>query len=56
VGDSLDAAGDGELVAAGVERVVAGTGATRQRQAFERSGDLAAVVRDAVERTAAAAG
>ena len=55
VREPLGAAGDGELVAAGVERVVASTGATRQRHAFERNGDLAAVVRDAVERTAAAA-
>ncbi len=49
------AAGDRDLVADGVERVVAGTGATRQRQAFETGGDLGAVVRDAVERTEAAA-
>ncbi len=29
-----------------------GTGAQRQRHAFESGGDLAAVVRDAVRRTA----
>ncbi|HEX6149657.1 carboxylate-amine ligase [Nocardioides sp.] len=55
VAPALDAAGDRELVEAGVERVVAGTGATHQRQAFETGGDLTAVVRDAVERTEAAA-
>ena len=54
---ALDAAGDLDLVMAGVERIAtAGTGARRQRQAFETGGDLAAVVRDAVQRTGAAAG
>ncbi|MGH3347544.1 MAG: carboxylate-amine ligase [Nocardioides sp.] len=54
---ALDAARDLDLVVAGVERIAtAGTGARRQRQAFETGGDLAAVVRDAIERTEAAAG
>jgi glutamate---cysteine ligase / carboxylate-amine ligase len=54
---ALDAAGDLDLVVAGVERIAtAGTGARRQRQAFETGGDLVAVVRDAVERTGARAG
>ena len=51
---ALEAAGDLDLVVAGVERIAtAGTGARRQRQAFETGGDLAAVVRDVVERTEA---
>ena len=50
--DALDEAGDTEHVADLVERVLArGNGAVRQRRTWERSGDLAAVVRDLVDRT-----
>ena len=47
----LERAGDVALVRAGVARVQAGGGATAQRAAYERSGDLVEVVRDLVERT-----
>lgn len=51
---ALVTAGDLDLVNAGVERIAtAGTGARRQRQAFETAGDLGGVVRDVVERTVA---
>ena len=40
------AAGDTDRVAAGVERVLAATGATRQRAAFERTGSVEGVVAD----------
>ena len=51
---ALEACGDLELVTEGVERVFArGNGATQQRRAFEETGDLVAVVRDAVRRTEA---
>lgn len=56
VSPALESAGDRDLVDAGVERIATGTGATRQRHVFETSEDLAAVVRDAVERTEATAG
>jgi carboxylate-amine ligase len=49
----LEAAGDTERVAAGVERVLSGTGATRQRSAYERTGSLEGVVDDLLARTAA---
>jgi carboxylate-amine ligase len=48
----LGVAGDTERVAAGVERVLAATGATRQRAAFERSGSVEGVVADVLARTA----
>lgn len=52
VREELTEHGDLELVEAGVERVLAGTGATRQRAAYERSdGAMAAVVDDLVVRT-----
>lgn len=51
VRDRLDAAGDTDLVEAGVERVLAAGGAARQRAAFERSGSLEGVVDDLVART-----
>jgi carboxylate-amine ligase len=51
VADRLDASGDSELVARGVERVLAGTGASRQRAAYERTGSLEGVVDDLVART-----
>lgn len=48
----LEAAGDTERVAAGVERVLSATGATRQRAAYERTGSLEGVVDDVLARTA----
>lgn len=48
----LDAAGDTARVERGVERVLAGTGASRQRAAYERSGTVEGVVDDLVVRTA----
>jgi carboxylate-amine ligase len=56
VGPALDAAGDTDVVDDGLSRLATrGTGARRQRQAFERSGDLRDVVADLVTRTAEAA-
>ena len=53
VADALAAAGDLQRVDEGLARLAAaGNGARRQRQAFERSGDLRAVVADLIERTA----
>jgi carboxylate-amine ligase len=52
VEDRLDANGDAERVTAGVERVLGGTGATRQRAAYERTGSLEGVVDDLIARTA----
>lgn len=48
---ALEEAGDLDLVDDGVRRVLAGTGATRQRAAFERSGSVEGVVDDLVART-----
>jgi len=51
---ALDAAGDTALVEDQVERLLArGNGATQQRRTFERTGRLADVVTDAVDRTEA---
>ncbi|QIG42675.1 YbdK family carboxylate-amine ligase [Nocardioides anomalus] len=47
----VDRAGDSERVRNGVERVLSGTGATRQRAAYERSGAVEGVVDDVVTRT-----
>ena len=56
VGPALEAAGDTALVDDGLARLAtSGTGARRQRQAFERTGDLKGVVADLVTRTAEAA-
>ena len=56
VADPLAEAGDTDRVNDGLARLAsAGNGARQQRQAFERSGDLHAVVADLVERTAASA-
>jgi carboxylate-amine ligase len=56
VADPLAEAGDTDRVDDGLARLAsAGNGARQQRQAFERSGDLHAVVADLVERTAASA-
>lgn len=52
VREPLEACGDLDLVEDGVERVLAGAGASRQRAAYERSGgSIAAVVDDLVTRT-----
>ncbi|WP_151081785.1 carboxylate-amine ligase [Nocardioides cynanchi] len=57
VGPALESAGDAALVEEGLARLAtAGTGARRQRQAFERTGDLRGVVADVVARTAGSAG
>lgn len=49
---ALEVCGDLDLVRDGIERVLAGGGASRQHAAFERSGgDLTAVVDDLVTRT-----
>ncbi len=52
VADRLEATGDGDRVARGVERVLGGTGASRQRAAYERTGSIEGVVDDLVARTA----
>jgi carboxylate-amine ligase len=50
---ALESAGDSALVDDGLARLAtSGTGARRQRQAFERTGDLQGVVADLVARTA----
>jgi carboxylate-amine ligase len=51
VGERLDAAGDTDRVTSGVERVLSGTGASRQRAAFERTGSIEGVVDDVLART-----
>ena len=51
VAPALEVAGDAETVAAGIDRIRRGSGASRQRAAFERSGELSAVVADLVART-----
>ncbi len=50
--DALTESGDLERVVDSFERLLArGTGSTRQRQVFEETGDLAAVVEDLARRT-----
>jgi carboxylate-amine ligase len=49
--DVLEDHGDLELVRDGVDRVLQGTGASRQRTAYERSGSVESVVDDLIERT-----
>jgi carboxylate-amine ligase len=57
VAAALDEAGDTDLVDEGIARLaVTGTGARRQRAAFERTGDLRGVVQDLVSRTRDATG
>lgn len=51
VAAELRETGDTELVAAGIDRVLHGGGATRQRAAYERTGSIAGVVADLVERS-----
>lgn len=48
---ALQEAGDTDLVATLLEQAVRDHGATRQRAAFERGGDIEAVVDDLVDRT-----
>jgi carboxylate-amine ligase len=50
---ALDDAGDTDLVEAGVDRVLHGGGAARQRAAYERGGTVDAVVDDLIARTEA---
>ena len=50
---SLERAGELERVQDGVERVLRGGGATRQRAAYERSGSVEGVVDDLIARTQA---
>ncbi|MBA2952399.1 YbdK family carboxylate-amine ligase [Nocardioides sp. MAH-18] len=50
---ALEETGDLERVEAAVQRSVSDNGATRQRAAFERTGELTAVVDDLVARTEA---
>jgi glutamate---cysteine ligase / carboxylate-amine ligase len=53
IGPALGEAGDTALVDDGLARLAtSGTGARRQRSAFERTGDLRGVVADVVARTA----
>ena len=51
---ALEDAGDLEVVTAGFERLLAATGASRQRAAYERGGSIEDVVADLVGRTEAA--
>jgi carboxylate-amine ligase len=51
VAERLAAAGETNRVVVGVERVMAATGATRQRAAFERTGSVEGVVADVLART-----
>jgi carboxylate-amine ligase len=53
VENRVDRADDLDRVASGVERVLAGTGAARQRAAHERGGSVEAVVADLLARTTA---
>lgn len=50
----IEVAGDLALVEEGVERVLRGGGATRQRAAYERTGGIDGVVDDLIRRTEAA--
>jgi glutamate---cysteine ligase / carboxylate-amine ligase len=52
VAPRLEAAAESRRVDEGLARVLAGTGASRQRAARERSGSIEGVVEDLVERTA----
>jgi len=52
VSTRLQVNGDLDRVTRGVERVLSGTGATRQRAAYERTGSLQGVVDDLLARTA----
>ena len=55
--DALAEAGDLDLVDDGLQRLSsAGTGARRQRAAFERTGEIRKVVSDLVTRTRGSVG
>ena len=49
--DQLEEAGELDLVDEGIRRVLAESGASRQRAAFERTGSVDAVVDDVIQRT-----
>ncbi len=53
IASALREAGDYDLVVDGVTRVLGRSGATAQRAAYERTGDVSGVVDDLVERTRA---
>ena len=53
VAEAVADAGDADLVAEGLDRVSARSGASRQRAAYERTGDVEGVVDDLIERTRA---
>ncbi len=53
VAEQLEVADDQHRVADGVDRVLAGSGASRQRTAYERTGSVEGVVADLLTRTAA---
>jgi carboxylate-amine ligase len=50
---ALEEAGDLEVVTEGVRRVLSHSGATAQRAAYERTGDVRGVVDDLIVRTRA---
>ncbi len=56
VGEALEDAGDADLVARGIARVMSHSGARLQRAAYERTGSVEGVVDDLVARTRAACG
>jgi carboxylate-amine ligase len=53
IAPALKESGDYDIVVAGVDRVLSRSGATAQRAAYERTGDVRGVVDDLVERTRA---
>ena len=53
VAEAVAEAGDADLVAEGLDRVSARSGASQQRAAYERTGDVQGVVDDLIERTRA---
>lgn len=53
LGGVLEEHGDLDLVRDGADRVLQGTGASRQRTAYERSGSVEGVVDDLIQRTEA---
>jgi carboxylate-amine ligase len=50
---ALEEAGDLDVVVEGIDRVLVHSGATAQRAAYERTGDVCGVVDDLIERTRA---
>jgi carboxylate-amine ligase len=53
VADAVAEAGDKELVADGINRVISRSGASLQRAAYERTGEVEGVVDDLIDRTRA---